>query len=238
MRYALIIIFNIYVVDLFSFSFFTSTTTEITAKDQAKRLWNGIGSFLSSVKQKTLDIVDNIQDQITDFDDKLHQPEQKLETPSTPPPPPKEFDKKLLPILENASTYIEEPTQTEFQDYSKSFKVEDHKDDIELYTENSPNLRRIHSRLVPSAFSEQTFWCRLFFKLEMKEKAKKVSEELKIHLSAENSPIKVTKNPTLQNTEEQLTDNTNNTDKTDSNKETNTTNANTKNTNQNIKKKC
>ncbi|OHT17033.1 hypothetical protein TRFO_12733 [Tritrichomonas foetus] len=154
-----------------------------TPKEQARKLWSGIGSFFSSVTQKTLKIVDNLQDQITELDEKLVQQQ-------TQPPPKKEFDKKLLPILENATTYIDEPSQSEYQEFLKSFTISAHKEEIDLFTENSPNLRRIHSRLVPSAFSEDVFWCRLFFKLEMKEKAKKVSEELKTALSAESSPVK------------------------------------------------
>lgn len=189
----------------------SENTSDISAKDQAKRLWSGIGSFLSSVKQKTLDIVDNLQDHITDIDGQLLQPQAPVDSQDKKDSK-KEFDKKLLPTLENVSTYIDEPTQTEFQDYLNIFNVDDHKEDIELFMENSPNLRRIHSRLVPSAFPENVFWCRLFFKLEMKEKAKKVSEELKNHLSAENSPMKVPRNSHNENAEESLDETNGNAD--------------------------
>lgn len=149
-----------------------SETQEIV-KENVKKVWGGISSLWSTVKQKTLDIVDDLQDQITALDEQVSQ--------SQTPPPKKEFDRALLPILENASTYIEESTDPNFKDFLESFSVDEHQPDITLFCDNSPNLRRIRARLVPSAIEERVFWSRLFFKLQQREKSKNAQNEKEEH---------------------------------------------------------
>lgn len=163
---------------------------------QLKSLWGGIGRAWTSVKKKTLDIVDNIQDKITELD-------QDLEAKPLPPPR-KLFDRTVLPILENASTYIDEPMSSGFSAFSESFVLEDHREDILLFSDNSPNLRRIYSRLVPSVLTEEVFWCRLFYKIDQRESAKKMSKELQEHLKTEETKEEDTSNLGLDLTPEEL----------------------------------
>ena len=143
---------------------------ECQNKSPTKRMWGGIGSFLSSVKDKTLKLVDDLQDRITEFDESMEKIAQK---------PKKEFDPNLLPILENAATYLDEPTNESYHSFYETFDLQTKQEDISLFQENCPNLRRIYSRLVPSAFSEKDFWARLFFKLELREESQKSNEEPK-----------------------------------------------------------
>lgn len=160
-----------------------------SAADQAKRLWSGLGSFLTSVKQKTLDMVDNIQDQITELDDRItksHSKSIEMFLDSN-----KNFDKTLIPIIENPSTYIELPTQADFTSFYESFELSDYTETIKFIQDNSSKLSQIFQGIVPNTISEKEFWSRLFSKIEMKRKAKMISEELKQHLSAHNSPIKM-----------------------------------------------
>jgi hypothetical protein len=58
-----------------------------------------------------------------------------------------------------------------------------HSEDISLFRDKSPILRRIHSRLVPSAFPDRVFWSRLFFKLEQRDEARRKSQELLDHVT-------------------------------------------------------
>jgi hypothetical protein len=142
--------------------------------DRVGALWSGLGSAFASVKDKTLNLVDSVQDQIE-------------EHIAAPPPPKPDFDRSLLPILETPATYLDEPTLPAFRSYSDSFDLSTRTDDITTFYDNSPNLRRLHARLVPSAVSEAAFWSRLFFKLEQKETARKMSQDLMQHLKSEET---------------------------------------------------
>jgi hypothetical protein len=144
-----------------------------------KSLWSGIGSVWSSVKETTLNMVDSLQDQITSLDG-------DLAVDSAPPPKP-DFDRSILPILETPSTYLDEPAVPAFKLYRDTFDLASKTEYISLFYDNSPNLRRIHARLVPSAVPETVFWCRLFFKLDQKEAAKRMSQELIDHLKTEEA---------------------------------------------------
>jgi hypothetical protein len=137
--------------------------------------------MLTSVVEKTLGMVDGLQDQITALDE-------KIETRMAAPAPAKHFDESLLPILENPSTYLDPPTAAPFQLFSDAFDLDSHVDDISLFCDHSPTLRRIHSRLVPSALAEITFWCRLFFKLEQRDEAKRMGQKLLEHITTEELP--------------------------------------------------
>ena len=147
-----------------------------------KSIWKGFGNFISSVKDKTLKFVDDLQDKITEFDESMEKKAHK---------PKKEFDPSLLPILENATTYLEEPINNSYPSFLEKFEISSKQKDIELFIENCPNLKRIYSRLVPSSFSEKDFWARLFFKLQLREEAQRVSEELQTSISesANNSTV-------------------------------------------------
>jgi hypothetical protein len=133
-------------------------------------LWGGLGSLWNSVVKTTLDTIDGFQDRITEIDSQI--------TSQLRGTPVRQFDESLLPILENSSTYLDQPTSPTYSSYLNSFDVDSHVDEITLFCDHSPTLRRIHSRLVPSAFSNRVFWSRLFFKLEQRENAKKKSQEL------------------------------------------------------------
>jgi len=138
------------------------------SKELATKFFSGIGSFFSSVKEKTLNFVDDLQDQIEEA-------EQKTEDII----PEKVFDTSLLPIIENAATYIDEPTNPLYQDFLNSFNSETKVTDTQLFFDNCPNLRRMYSRLVPGSITENIFWARLFFKLKMREEAQKASSAIK-----------------------------------------------------------
>ena len=95
----------------------TTEEEEIKENPQPKKsLWGGIGSFLSSVKEKTLKLVDDLQDQITALDESIGKSEEKEQKLT--------FDPSLLPIIESATTYLEEPTNPEFKTFSESFNIE------------------------------------------------------------------------------------------------------------------
>jgi hypothetical protein len=140
--------------------------------------WGGLGSLLNSVVEKTLGVVDGLQDQITALDE-------KIQTRMAAPGPKKNFDESLLSILENPSTYLDPPTAASFQPFADAFDLDSHVDDISLFCDHSPTLRRIHSRLVPSALTEQNFWCRLFFRLGQRDEAKQMSQKLLEHVATE-----------------------------------------------------
>ena len=120
---------------------------------------NGIGTFFSNFKDKTLNFVDSLQDQITAID-------QSLDLKTDHNQNTKIFDKSLIPIIENVTTYIEEPNNSNYKEYLNNFDVELKSEEIHLFNKNSLSLSRIYSRLVPSAFTEKVFWSRLFFKIE------------------------------------------------------------------------
>jgi hypothetical protein len=128
-----------------------------------------------------LEIVDNLQDQITAFD-------AELDVAKTDAPLPV-FDESLVPVIENSSTYIEEPGTPAYHKYLESFDLDVHLPEIGLFCEKSANLRRIHSRLVPTAIQERTFWCRLFFRIEQKQQAKKMSQHLIDHLKMDEENV-------------------------------------------------
>jgi hypothetical protein len=134
-----------------------------------RSIWGGFTSVFKSVIDTTLGAVDNLQDKITALESQLT---------SKNSPPKKQFDNSLLPILENSSTYLDQPTSLSYPPYLESFDMDAHSEDISLFCDHSPTLRRIHSRLVPSAFPDRVFWSRLFFKLEQKDAAKKKSQQL------------------------------------------------------------
>jgi hypothetical protein len=134
-----------------------------------RSLWGGFSSVLKSVIDTTLNAVDNLQDKITDLESQVMGGNSS---------PKKQFDESLLPILENSSTYLDQPTSLAYPPYLDLFDVDAHSEDISLFCDHSPTLRRIRSRLVPSAFSDRVFWSRLFFKLEQKDAAKKKSQQL------------------------------------------------------------
>jgi hypothetical protein len=153
-------------------------------------LWSGLGTFLSTAKDKTLNIVDSVQTRIEDVI-------------ASPPPPKAEFDRSILPILETPSTYLDEPTLPAFRSYCESFDLSKKADEIAIFYDNSPNLKRLHARLVPAAISEIDFWSRLFFKLEQKQMTKKMSQDLMSHLKSEEEKTAVD-DPMIELTPEEL----------------------------------
>jgi hypothetical protein len=137
--------------------------------DEPRSLWGGLGSLVKSAVTTTLNAVDALQDRITAFDAQTSKPS---------PPPEKAFDESLLPILENPMTYLDEPMSPLYQSYLSSFDLDAHEEETTLFCDRSPTLRRLRSRLVPSALPARVFWSRLFFKLEQRDAAKKKSQQL------------------------------------------------------------
>ena len=147
-------------------------------ENNKQSLWKGFGSFLTSVKDKTLKLVDEIQDKITELDESFSKNDEKEQI---------EFDTSLLPIIENSLTYIEEPINKEYKTFLDEFDLESKNEEIKLFMENSPNLRRIHSRLISPTFTEKEFWSRLFYKLKQRDEAQKISDKLNTTISQDDS---------------------------------------------------
>ena len=133
-----------------------------------KNLWYGIGSAWKTVKNTTLNFVDSLQDQIMALDAQMEARNQNSQpiNNSIECTTKKNVDPIIIPILENPTIYLTEPNDHRYFDYLSNFELAFYQEDILLFLDNSSNLRRIHSRLVPSALEEKIFWARLFYKLE------------------------------------------------------------------------
>lgn len=122
-------------------------------------IWSGFGNALNSVKQTTLNFMDNLQEKIISIDSEMESNNDKNLKKQ------KQFNPSVLPIIENATTYLNEPSDSSYQLFLRNFSKEDYQEDIDLFKIHSTGLQIIYSRLVPSSMSDQIFWARLFFVL-------------------------------------------------------------------------
>lgn len=156
MRFYVYFLYNMcYILD--EIHFLLMSKSQSVESSPVKRLWGGLSSIVSNMKDKTLEFVDNLQDKIMDLDAQVQKSTENED---------KDFDKTLLPILENASTYLIEPSEENYKQYESMFIYEEKKSEINSFLRNSQNLKHIHDRLVPSKISENVFWARLFYKLQ------------------------------------------------------------------------
>ena len=141
-------------------------------------VFSGFGRFILSVTQKSLEVVDGIQDKV-----------EKLDSNNAPK---KEFDQKQLAVINNVSTYIDEPSDPSYKKYEETFNVDDYKAEIELIKENSIVLNRNYEKLVPDIMNDKVFWCRVFYKVELNEKRENERDELIKKLENDNNDDELT----------------------------------------------
>ena len=112
--------------------------------------------IFSSVKEKTLNFVDNLQEMI----------EESTEQP---------FDHSLTEIISSPSTYLDQVSDSEFE---SSFTPRDHESEIQTFRKNCPSLDRLHGKLVPRSMDDRTFWCRLFYRISTRSAAKEEEDDI------------------------------------------------------------
>ena len=89
----------------------------------------------------------------------------------------------MAKIQSDPHTYMNDPVkdasqkvQQAFQDFSSEFRLSDYAADISLQFRNHPDMRVLHSRLVPRVVSNDLFWRRYFFRVQEAERALSAKE--------------------------------------------------------------